>query len=143
MILLATKDENTQDHLQGSFGRKYTHHDIQNELLEIMAHFVLHGKIEEIRENGFFSIMVDEYTDVSNKEQLSFCLRSVNENLEVQEDFLGFYQLTNIKSETIVNAIKDILLRFNLQLENCRGQTYDGASNMLGMKSGVATRILA
>ena len=74
---------------------------------------------------------------------ISFCLRSVNENLEVQEDFLDFYQLTNIKSETIVNAIKDILLGFNLQLENCRGQTYDGASNMLGMKSGVATRILA
>ena len=26
-------------------------------------------------------------------------------------------------------------------LENCRGQTYDGASNMMGKKSGVATQI--
>ena len=29
------------------------------------------------------------------------------------------------------------------QLENCRGQTYDGASNMLGKKLGVATQILS
>ena len=35
------------------------------------------------------------------------------------------------------------MLRFNLELKHCRGQTYDGASNMMGKKSGVATRILA
>ena len=43
----------------------------------------------------------------------------------------------------IVNAIKDVLLRFNLQLKNCRGQAYDSASNMLGKNSDVATKITA
>ena len=61
--------------------------------------------------------------------------------MEIQEDFFGFYELTNIKSDTIVHAIKDILLRSGLSLENCRRQTYDGASNMMGKKSGVATQI--
>ena len=28
-------------------------------------------------------------------------------------------------------------------LSNCRGQTYDGASNMMGKKSGASTQILA
>ena len=28
-------------------------------------------------------------------------------------------------------------------LSNCRGQTYDGASNMMGKKSGISTTILA
>ena len=28
-------------------------------------------------------------------------------------------------------------------LSNCRGQTYDGASNMMGKKSGISTPILA
>ena len=41
-----------------------------------------------------------------------------------------------------LNGLFGILLRFNLQLENYRGQTYYGASNMLGMKGGVAARIL-
>ena len=84
-----------------------------------------------------------EYTDVSNVEQLSFCLRTIDEKLNVREDFLGFYELDNIRSSTIVNAVKDILSRSNLNLEDCCGQTYDGASNMLGQYSGVATKILA
>ena len=57
------------------------------------------------------------------------------------EDFIDFYELENIKSNTIVRVIKDILIRLNLSLENCRGQTYDGASNMMGKKSGVSTQI--
>ena len=58
---------------------------IQNELLEIMTYHAQREKFE----NLFFSIMGDEYMDISNKEQLSLCLQSLKENLEVQEDFLG------------------------------------------------------
>ena len=60
---------------------------------------------------------------MSNKEQLSFYLQSVNENLNALEDFIGFYQLQNIKSNTIVHVIKDILITMNLSLSYCRGQT--------------------
>ena len=49
--------------------------------------------------------------------------------------------MNDIKSDSIVHAIKDVLLRSNLSLQSCRGQTYDGASNMMGKKSGVATQI--
>ena len=35
-----------------------------------------------------------------------------------------------------------MLLRFNLKLENCRGQCYDGARNMKGHISGVSTQLL-
>ena len=37
--------------------------------------------------------MCDAYTDVANKEQLSFCLRWIDENLCAREDFLGYYEL--------------------------------------------------
>ena len=47
-----------------------------------------------------------------------------------------------MKSVTVVNAIVDILLRFNLSLHHCRGKTYDGASNMMRKKFGVATKLL-
>ena len=74
-----------------------------------------------------FFIIGGEYTNISNKEQFSLSLQAVKENLEVQKDFLGLYQLVNIKGESTVNAMKDALLRFNLQLE-----TYDGGSNIGG-----------
>ena len=79
--------------------------------------------------------MVDEVTDVSNIEQLSFCVRSVDDNLDVSEDFIGFYENYNIKSEIIINAIKNILLKFDLNLGNCHGQTHDRANNMMGKRS--------
>ena len=59
----------------------------------------------------------------------------------MHEDFLGFYEVPNIKSVTIKNVIIDALTRFQLSLSQLRGQTYDGASNMLGRKSGVAALI--
>ena len=115
---------------------------MENEILDIMAVLTLQEKLKTIRERRFFSIIADEGTDVSSKEQLSFCLLSVDKNLNAFEDFIGFYQLENIKSDTIVQVIKDILIRMNLSLSNCRGQTYDGSSNMMGKKSGVSTQIL-
>ena len=85
-----------------------------------------------------FSVMCDEYTDVSNKEQLTFCMRWVNNDLEISEKFLGFYEIPDIKSSIIVTVMKDILLRYQLNLDVCRGQCYDGASKMLGKSFGVA-----
>ena len=50
-------------------------------------------------------------------------------------------QLPKTNSETIVKAIKDCLIRFSLPLSHCRGQAYDGASNMSGYLNGVAAQI--
>ena len=141
LLLLGAKDDNIIKHLQGQIGHKYTHHNMQNELLDIMASQVLREKLSAIRERKIFSLIADEGTDISNIEQLSLCIRSVDDNFEVSEDFVGFYELSNIKSETIVNSIKDILIRCHLSLDNCRGQTYDGASNMMGKRSGVSAKI--
>ena len=88
-----------------------------------------------------FSLICDEYTDCSNKELLTFCLRWVTDNLDVFEHFMGFYEIPDIKSSTIVSVIKDIMIRFQLQFDKCWGQCYDGESNMLGRKSGVAMQI--
>ena len=116
MMLLGTKDESIIAELDGTIGNKYTRHGIQNKLLNIMSRHVLLSKLETIRKNVFFSIIADEYTDITNKEQFSFCIRTVDNNLEVKEDFLGFYELENMKSVTNVNAIRDILLTFNLNI---------------------------
>ena len=89
----------------------------------------------------FFAFIADEYTDVSNKEQLTICIRWIDKSLEVHEDFLGFFNLPDTVAETIVSVIKAVLLKLQLSLAYCRGQCYDGASNMLRLKTGVAKRI--
>ena len=121
---------------------KYTSGEIQNEILKIMSHQILYAIIENINEAGYFTIMMDECVDSSNKEQLVICFRYVTEELLVQEDFVGLYQIPNISADTIVSVITDALLRFNLNISRCRGQCYDGASNMSGCRNGVKTQIL-
>ena len=37
LYLLDTKDKNIMDHLDGKVGHKYNHHDVQNELLNIIG----------------------------------------------------------------------------------------------------------
>ena len=44
----------------------------------------------------------------------------------------GFYQVEDIKSETLFKSIKNALNRMDKPLMDYRGQCYDGASNMVG-----------
>ena len=53
LYLLGTKDKNILDHLDGKVGHKYNHHDVQNELLNIMAAQVLREKLATIRDHIF------------------------------------------------------------------------------------------
>ena len=120
---------------------KYTSHDIQNECLKIMALQILKKVCKNIQDSGCYSIMADECTDISNQEQFTICIRSVGEDLQDHEDFIGLYEVAGIDADCLVQAIKDTLLRINVPLSQCRGQCYDGASNMRGSRNGVATQI--
>ena len=54
---------------------------------------------------------------------------------------MGFYLIPDIASDTVASVTKDAFIRLQLSLQNCRGQYYDGASNMLGQRSGVVKHI--
>ena len=71
------------------------------------------------------------------------CLGWVDADLEVYEEFDGLYQIADIFANTIVQALRDCLVRMNLQWNRCRGQCYDGAANMAGHKNGVAMQIFS
>ena len=114
--------------------------DIQNEMLGIMAQFI-QREISRDTTGKWFTIMVDETTDLTNTEQMVFCIRYVASNLDVHEEFIGLYSLESTSAASILATINDILLRMNLKIENCRGQCYDGASSMSGQNVGVAKKI--
>lgn len=146
---------------------KYTSHDMQNEILRKMAHTILCGIATNLQRTEFFTMM-DECADKSNQEQVSrflstahaghvlintlsfFCIlviqlvvvmRWVDDTLSVYEDFLGLYAIPSIEASSIVSAVRDTMIRLNLPVTKVRGQCYDGASNMSGLKKGVATQL--
>ena len=120
---------------------KYVSADIQNELLKVMGLQVLRDIATSLYSAEFYSIMVDETTDVSNKEQAVLCFRWVSDDLIAHEDFVGLYGTENTEAKTLVNMTLDVLTRLNLSIKKPRGQCYDGASAMSGPRSGVAKQI--
>ena len=121
---------------------KYVSHDIQNELMKIMALSMLREIAACIQKSTFFSIMCDECIDSSNREQLVLCIQWIDhDKLDPQEDVIGLYQIDDISAHTIVSVIRDMLMRMNLSLSRCRGQCYDGAANLKGGNTGVAKQL--
>lgn len=119
----------------------FTSADIQNEILRYIGLAIQRKCIEDIKECGEYSIIADESSDISGKEQLAFCIRVVNSELVAKEYFLGLYQVKSTTSESIFEVIKDILFRFGLDIHKIRSQCYDGAANMSGAHRGVAAKI--
>ena len=70
-----------------------------------------------------------------------FVLRWVDSSLTAYEDFIGLYEVDSIEASTLIKVLKDCLLRLNIPMSKVRGQCYDGASNMSGIRQGVATVI--
>ena len=50
-------------------------------------------------------------------------------------------ELPDTFSDTLLTMLKDAITRCNMSLANCRGQAYDGTTNMQGIRNGVATQI--
>ena len=70
----------------------YTSNTIQNQIISILADQVIQSIISRVKAAKWFSVIADEVTDVSSKEQLSFALQYVDSAmLLVREDLVGFF----------------------------------------------------
>jgi len=70
---------------------------MHNEILKVMALNVLRQVTLSIQSAPIFSIMVDETTDISNKEQVVICFRWVDKQLEAHNNVLVFIWLNQLK----------------------------------------------
>ncbi|XP_046411959.1 zinc finger MYM-type protein 1-like [Neodiprion fabricii] len=120
---------------------KWLHHDSVNEILEIMAEDLIQKLLRKIKSVAYFALIADETADITKVEQVSISIRIVLDDLSIEQIFMGFYATSNTRVETLFKIMKNVLLRFNLNIANLRGQCYDGASNVSGRLTGLQARI--
>lgn len=65
----------------------------------------------------------------------------MNDRVILREDFLKFVPVVDSSGEGLANTEKTSYNDMKLDLNDCRGQGYDGASSMSGIFQGCATRI--
>ena len=117
---------------------RYTSKTIQNELVQVIGDNIRNGILDEVKRAKFYSVIADEVTDVSNKEELSLILRYVLDGV-IKEVFVDFLEVERITGEVLAQAILQWLAAHALPRTDIRGQCYDGASNMSGARSGCKT----
>lgn len=120
---------------------KWIHHDSVNEILHLMANEVIKKQLNKIKKAKFFAIIIDETSDISRSEQVSFSIRIVDDDLIVEEIFMGFFETNSMTAETLFQIVNDVLARYDLDIHNLRGQCYDGAANVSGRITGLQARI--
>jgi len=82
---------------------KYTSSEVQNECLQIMAQHILCVISKDTGGSSCFSIMADECTDCSNKEQFMVNIRWIDQDLKEHEDFIGLYQVDSITADYLLS----------------------------------------
>ena len=95
----------------------YTSPAIQNEMLEAMALGTMLQISANIQNVQFFTIMVDETADVSNKEQLVICIWWVDDCFVIHKDFIGMHPLERTTADQVVAILKNGLLTTNLNIQ--------------------------
>ncbi|XP_023246665.1 uncharacterized protein LOC111643308, partial [Copidosoma floridanum] len=143
--LLSEYDTFLKEHISchGNKGHGVTSYlsaNICKEFIESMEKNVLKSIIEELKKSKYYSISVDSTPDITHTDQLTFTVRYVIDTGPV-ERFLTFIPIEGHGAEYLSTVIIDFLEKNDLNIKDCRGQSYDNASNMSGRYSGLQARI--
>lgn len=97
-----------KSYLETDSKNKYISNRTQNEIIETCGNIILQKIVKNINESGFFSVLVDETTDVSVKEQLTLCIRYLSgsgESVCMNESFLKFIEVQSLTGKNLATVI--------------------------------------
>ncbi|XP_046684428.1 52 kDa repressor of the inhibitor of the protein kinase-like [Homalodisca vitripennis] len=134
-------DQDLKKHFE-SCGKNATYisWNFQNQIIDACNQIITEKIATKVKEAKFFSILADETSDVSTIEQFSLCLRYVDSdasnNYQICEQFLKFMPLTSTTGRELAKTVIKGLEDSNIDVNNLRGQGYDGAAAMSGKFNG-------
>ena len=137
--LLAETNKPLQGYIENSLRKNATYLFplIQNEITNITGKNLLQANlIRELNRAWFFLILVDEVKS-HHVEQFPLCIRFVDDDDNIKEEFLEFGQCKWIDRKSIAKEILCILEKVGLNVNICWDQGYDGAANMSSEAVGI------
>ena len=84
-------DKTLENHLQNApRNAKYSSPDIQNESIECCRDLIVEQLVVQVKESRYYSILADEATDCSMKEQLVLIFRFVDKKTTLGKNLYPF-----------------------------------------------------
>ena len=122
----------------------YLGHNMQNELIQMLALEIKNAIINNIKKVKYFSIILYCNPDTRHHEQMSIVLRCVDTStnpIKIEEYFLEFLKVDDSTWKALFNELIDIIKILELDINHVRGQGYDNGSVMNGKHQGVQKRL--
>uniref|UniRef100_H3A377 Uncharacterized protein n=1 Tax=Latimeria chalumnae TaxID=7897 RepID=H3A377_LATCH len=113
----------------------YLSSTICEEFIALLGEKVFEHIVKELKEAKYFSVSVDSTPDISNLDQLT-CLDRYVLPIGPVEHFLTFLDLKH-SGEDIAKSLLQFFEKIGVNIANCRGQSYDYASNLSGKYQGM------
>ena len=110
------------------------------DLLSSISKVMERDLLSSFNSSAYFSLMADESTDVSSKEELSICVRWEQGGKPV-EHFLGIMPAKETTAQAIATYLCDFLEFKSIDITKIRGIGFDGTNTMSGQRSGVQKRL--
>ena len=143
-LTIRQRNASLEKHLKTCSSREaYVSKTTQNILLNCYSNAITKTIIKRLVDAQYFSILCDEASDTSNKEQLSFCLRYVVKKGKTCKDFLKFVHCKpGLTGKYLFKEVVDTINELELDLKNCWRQVYDDSGAVSGVVNGLSALIL-
>ena len=132
--LLAIFDPFLAQHIKrnANKGRGYTSYlskTICDEFIHLLANHIWEYIVKEVKSAKYYSVSVDSTPHISHVDQLTCILRYVLPSGPV-ERYLTFLNMQGHTGKELAESLLEFLKAHDIAIANCRGQSYDNASNM-------------
>ena len=137
-------DKALENHLRcAQQNAKYTSPEIQNDITLCCRDLIVEKLAAEVKENKYYTILADEATDCSLKEQIALIFRFVDKSSTIREEFVSFLECSyGLSGESLFKTIKEFLDNNDIDISDCGGQGYDGARAVAGKNQGLTAHVL-
>ncbi|CAK6969540.1 THAP domain containing 12a [Scomber scombrus] len=110
-----------------------------NQLIEVCEKCIREKLKEEVKQNGFFSLITDDLVKLSGEWYLPVLLRYVDQSNCQRERFVGFLSFEGDEDALAEKLLSEITDEWGLNMEQCRGQAHScSGTHFSKMKKFVA-----
>lgn len=135
-------DQVLKSHLESAPNNAtYISWQTQNDIINACRVAVTREIVAEVQQAKYFAILVDDTTDIALHEQCSISLRYLK-NSVIMERFLAFVDVSrDMTAAGLARSVLETLHTVGLDPSFLRGQGYDGAATMSGVRHGLQAEI--
>lgn len=94
------------------------------QLIEVCEKCVREKLMEEVKQNGFFSLITDDLVKLSGEWHLPVFLRFVDQSNCQRERFVGFLSFEGDEDALAEKLLSEMMDGWGLNMEQCRGQAH-------------------